>query len=186
MILSGRNKNSSCSCSLFASISHSLFPDWRLTLSPLFYLFFIYFCLGCDKRGVRCLCLENVQERTQTVRLLYLSSFPHYYWCIQLFSQFYNWIPFVVPVSILIKKSYFYLIFYLINLIFYLIFYHFFHFYHRLQSNLALDGIVATDLGQMVGSLTSDNELWLAMVLRRESVQNLTAAVWICLFLNPV
>ena len=50
-------------------------------------------------------------------------------------------------------------------------------FLFRLQSNLALDGIVATDLGQMVGSLTSDNELWLAMVLRRESVQNLTSAV---------
>ena len=50
-------------------------------------------------------------------------------------------------------------------------------FLFRLQSNLALDGTVATDLGQMVGSLTSDNELWLAMVLRRESVQNLTSAV---------
>ena len=47
----------------------------------------------------------------------------------------------------------------------------------RLQTYLALDGTVATDLGQMVGSLTSDNELWLAMVLRRDSVQNLTASV---------
>lgn len=48
---------------------------------------------------------------------------------------------------------------------------------HRLQTNNALDGIVATDLGQMVGSLTSDNELWLSLVLRRESVQNLTSGV---------
>jgi hypothetical protein len=48
---------------------------------------------------------------------------------------------------------------------------------HRLQTHLALDGVVATDLGQMVGSLSSDNELWLAMVLTRESVQNLTSGV---------
>lgn len=52
----------------------------------------------------------------------------------------------------------------------------FFH-THRLQTHLALDGVVATDLGQMVGSLSSDNELWLAMVLTRESVQNLTSGV---------
>ena len=34
----------------------------------------------------------------------------------------------------------------------------------------------ATDLGRMVGSLSADNELWLALVLRRDSVQQLTAA----------
>jgi superfamily II RNA helicase len=44
-----------------------------------------------------------------------------------------------------------------------------------LQEFEALNGTVATDLGQTVGSLTGDNELWLALVLQRPSVIALNA-----------
>jgi superfamily II RNA helicase len=39
-----------------------------------------------------------------------------------------------------------------------------------LQDFEALEGTTATNLGQMVGSLTGDNELWLALVLQKPSV----------------
>lgn len=43
-----------------------------------------------------------------------------------------------------------------------------------LQETNALNGTIATDLGWMVGSLTSDNELWLAIVLRSPNIRNLS------------
>jgi hypothetical protein len=45
-----------------------------------------------------------------------------------------------------------------------------------LQKFGALDHINATDLGQMVGSLSSDNELWLGMVLQYEGMRSLKPA----------
>ena len=50
-----------------------------------------------------------------------------------------------------------------------------------LRSFGALNGTRATTLGQTVGSLSADNELWLALVLQSESLKNLTAAVSITL-----
>lgn len=47
--------------------------------------------------------------------------------------------------------------------------------FRLLQDFKALDGTVSTDLGQMVGSLTADNELWLALVLQKPSVISLSA-----------
>ena len=45
-----------------------------------------------------------------------------------------------------------------------------------LQQFKALDGTVATDLGQVVASLSADNELWLALVILHPSAQQLTAS----------
>ena len=45
-----------------------------------------------------------------------------------------------------------------------------------LQTFNALEGTKATELGDMVSSLTGDNELWLAMVLRHEGLTALTPA----------
>ena len=42
-----------------------------------------------------------------------------------------------------------------------------------LQGAGAMKGTEATDLGRMVGSLSSDNELWLAMVLKQEGIKKL-------------
>ena len=42
-----------------------------------------------------------------------------------------------------------------------------------LQKFEALNDTVATDLGQMVGSLSADNELWLAMVLQHKEISKL-------------
>lgn len=44
-----------------------------------------------------------------------------------------------------------------------------------LQQFNALDGLKSTDLGQMVGSFSADNELWLAKILCLESVSRLNA-----------
>jgi hypothetical protein len=46
-----------------------------------------------------------------------------------------------------------------------------------LQQFGALNGTQATELGRMVGSLSGDNELWLAMVLRSDFLRNLTEGV---------
>jgi len=45
-----------------------------------------------------------------------------------------------------------------------------------LQNFEALNGTVATELGDTVGSLSADNELWLALVLRHPAVQALSEA----------
>eukprot|EP01042_Synura_sphagnicola_P018996 gene18996-24026_t len=45
-----------------------------------------------------------------------------------------------------------------------------------LQDYGALNGTTATDLGQMVGSLSADNELWLALILQMDELRALTAS----------
>lgn len=46
-----------------------------------------------------------------------------------------------------------------------------------LQQFEALNGTLATELGWTVGSLSGDNELWLALVLRSPSLNDLNEAV---------
>lgn len=46
-----------------------------------------------------------------------------------------------------------------------------------LQRYKALNGTAATDLGRMVGSLSGDNELWLALVLQSPLLNHLNESV---------
>ena len=46
-----------------------------------------------------------------------------------------------------------------------------------LQEFKALDGYKPTDLGRLVGSLSGDNELWVAVTLQMDSMKDLNAAV---------
>jgi uncharacterized ubiquitin-like protein YukD len=49
--------------------------------------------------------------------------------------------------------------------------------YSVLQQYKAINGTKATELGSLVGSLTGDNELWLALVLQSTMLQGLREAV---------
>lgn len=51
-----------------------------------------------------------------------------------------------------------------------------------LQQFRALDGLRSTDLGQVVSSLSADNELWLALVVMHPSVQELAPPVSLTYF----
>ena len=48
--------------------------------------------------------------------------------------------------------------------------------YRILQKFEALNGVTATELGEMVSSLSSDNELWLAMVLKHPFMEQLSVS----------